>query len=334
MDYIDDDIEFDAAEEEKRDQAKYQRFRIMGNMAPFNSPDELLPYIEQGIIEWKDGKPISRDEEWWEYLRIKQTLVERFFKKIESIVVAQSEEDSNIIVKDIIQECRVICYDESSQRAFLGEKIKELAASIHDIKLIGKEARSRIPYETPIEQFIWFAENGTIRAMPGELPGVADWISEAAKLAAIDKLKAKLQKSKNTNKTKLKAEVSYTWLTNPDRELPELHQKMIDAELIAPDTDLQNFIKVFKGKPIEEIVPIKWHDDNTTELLYFIRRLEETGQIAHTKKTNYKRMVACIVCHDGNPFQANFSELMYQVKNHSALSVEKQNRIDNVLRDF
>jgi len=45
---------------------------------------------------------------------------------------------------------------------------------------------------------------------------------------------------------------------------------MIDKyKLIAPETTLEQFKATFTGQPIESINPIKWHQDNASELLYF-----------------------------------------------------------------
>lgn len=73
-------------------------------------------------------------------------------------------------------------------------------------------------------------------------------------------------------KANVRKPLSYTWISNPDEELPALFQKMIDAGLIAQGTDQQNFIKVFTGQPLDEITQVHWL--NTQKLLaYFISKV-------------------------------------------------------------
>lgn len=65
---------------------------------------------------------------------------------------------------------------------------------------------------------------------------------------------------------------------------------MIDNyKLIAPETTCEQFKAVFTGQAIESINPIKWHQDNASELLYFIDRLQKTNNIVHNPKKQTTR---------------------------------------------
>jgi hypothetical protein len=131
---------------------------------------------------------------------------------------------------------------------------------------------------------------------------------------------------------KQQKKTSYEWLINPDTELPELYKLMIDSKLIANETTKQQFIAIFTGQPIDNIEPIKWHQDNASELLYFIGRLEQISQIKHNpKKADYQRMTACFVKPDGKPFKANWKQIKQNISIN--LSPAKQKVIDE-LTDF
>ena len=127
---------------------------------------------------------------------------------------------------------------------------------------------------------------------------------------------------------------SYEWQNEPDKELPELYSLMIDKyKLIAPQTTLEQFKAIFTGQPIESINPIKWHQDNASELLYFIGRLEQLNNVVHNpKRADYQKMTACFVKPDGKPFTANWKQINQTISIN--LSTEKQKAIDELAGDF
>ena len=92
-------------------------------------------------------------------------------------------------------------------------------------------------------------------------------------------------------KNKPKESICYIWQNNPDKELPELCRLMIDKyKLIAPETTYEQFKAIFTGQPIQSIEPIKWHQENASELLYFFDRLEQLDNIVHNpKKADYQK---------------------------------------------
>jgi hypothetical protein len=127
---------------------------------------------------------------------------------------------------------------------------------------------------------------------------------------------------------------SYVWQNNPDKELPELYNLMINKyKLIAPETTYEEFIAVYTGQPIGEIETIKWHQENASELLYFIDRLEQTDNIVHNpKKTDYQKMTACFVKPDGKQFKANWKQIKQNISIN--LSPDKQKAIDDLVGNF
>jgi hypothetical protein len=136
-------------------------------------------------------------------------------------------------------------------------------------------------------------------------------------------------KTKNPQK-----KTSYVWQTKPDQELPELFGLMINKyKLIAPETTLEQFTAVFTGQAIESINPIRWHQDNASELLYFIGRLEETDNVVHNpKRADYQKMTTCFVKPDGKPFTANWKQINQTININ--LSPEKQKAIDELVSTF
>ena len=138
---------------------------------------------------------------------------------------------------------------------------------------------------------------------------------------------------KITPKKSIQNKITYQWQNNPDEELPELYSLMIDKyKLIAPETTYEQFKPIFTGQPIESISPIRWHNDNASELLYFIDRLEQSNQVKHTKKADYQRMIACFVKPDGNTFQAAFKNIKTNILIN--LSPDKQKAIDDLISNF
>jgi hypothetical protein len=143
------------------------------------------------------------------------------------------------------------------------------------------------------------------------------------------------QQKKPTRKPpKQQTKTSYVWQSNPDKELPELYKLMIDKyKLIAPETTYEQFKAVYTGWTIYEIEPIRWHQENASELVYFIDRLEQTDNIVHNpKKTDYQKMTACFVKPDGKQFKANWKQIKQNISFN--LSSDKQNAIDELVNNF
>jgi hypothetical protein len=129
---------------------------------------------------------------------------------------------------------------------------------------------------------------------------------------------------------KQQKKTSYVWQNNPDKELPELYSLMINKyKLIAPETTPEQFKAVFTGQAIESINPIKWHQDNASELLYFNEAIKnKVNDVWHI----YQRLEACFVKPDGKPFKVVWKSLKTNIDIN--LSSDKQKTIDEIVSNF
>lgn len=128
---------------------------------------------------------------------------------------------------------------------------------------------------------------------------------------------------------------SYVWQNNPDKELPELYNSMVNEfKLIASETSYEQFKAAFSGQPIDEsFEPIRWHQNNSSELLYFIDRLEQSNNIEHNpKRADYMKLKACFVKPDGSQFDVVWKSLKTNIEIN--LSPDKQKVIDGLIKDF
>jgi hypothetical protein len=141
--------------------------------------------------------------------------------------------------------------------------------------------------------------------------------------------KASLEKPKPEKKL-----ISFVWQNNAENELPELFSLMLDKyKLIAPETTLEQFKAIFTGQPIESIEPVKWHQDNASELLYFYIQLLASKNIdGNLKKLDYQKLSVCFVKPDGQPYEASFKQLKTNIEIN--LSDEKKNNISSLIKEF
>ena len=133
------------------------------------------------------------------------------------------------------------------------------------------------------------------------------------------------------SKKQTKQKTSYVWQNNADKELPELYKLMIDKyRLIAPETTLKQFKAVFIGQPIDDsFEPIRWHQDNASELLYFNEAIKnKVDNVWHI----YQRLAACFVKPDGKPFTAAWKSLKTDIERN--LSPDKQKAINELVNNF
>lgn len=138
------------------------------------------------------------------------------------------------------------------------------------------------------------------------------------------------QKRPTRKPPKQQKKTSYVWQNNPDKELPELYSLMLNKyKLIAPETTLEQFKAVFTGQPINEIKPIRWHQDNASELLYFNKEIQaKVDNVWHI----YQRLAACFVKPDGKSFNAVWKSLKTNLEIN--LSPDKQKAIDELVSNF
>lgn len=124
---------------------------------------------------------------------------------------------------------------------------------------------------------------------------------------------------------------SYRWQGTPG-QLSEFC-KQINGSYIAPDEDEDDDVKaIFSAKPLNDIKPVRWHDETASELIYFITKIEEAGIIESGKKADYERMRTCFVKPDGTPFNtSSWPSLKYKMCIN--LSEAKQQAIDKIVED-
>ncbi len=140
--------------------------------------------------------------------------------------------------------------------------------------------------------------------------------------------------SKNClKKPTVKTKCSYNWQCKPD-ELTEFYQK-IKGTYIAKDTSEDDFKAIFEAKPLDDIKkPVRWHDENASELIYFITKLEEKGIIEGNNRADYVKMMACFIKSDGTPFINKQSFPSLKQKMDINLSEAKQKAIDEFVKKF
>lgn len=177
------------------------------------------------------------------------------------------------------------------------------------------------------EDYLKF-HNGNL--IPLENESIKELINEKVFKNVIELLK----KEYSGKPSKSKKRISYEWQGKPEKDLPELYRLMIDKyKLISLETTYEQFESVFTGQPIEDINPIKWHQDNASELLYFLLRLEETDNIIHNKKrSDYLKLAACFIKPDGKPFKVTWKSLKTDIELN--LSPDKQKVINELIKQF
>jgi len=120
---------------------------------------------------------------------------------------------------------------------------------------------------------------------------------------------------------------TYIWHTNSVEELPKLYNLM-NGKFIA-ETDFESFRAIFTGQPIQSTKPLRWHDDNASELLYFNHSLRNK---VNPVKNLYQRMKSCFVKPDGESFTNAFPSLFQGIDIN--LSNKKQQAINQLIENL
>lgn len=121
---------------------------------------------------------------------------------------------------------------------------------------------------------------------------------------------------------------SYNWF-GTEEELRLLYKSLVNKFII--NTREEDFIGAFSGKAIGEFKPINWHNDNTSEVLFFIKSMTPE-LIPDEGRMNYRRLVGCFVKSNGDPFDGSFKTLNQSVE--IELSQQKQKAIKAVIDQF
>ena len=106
-----------------------------------------------------------------------------------------------------------------------------------------------------------------------------------------------------------------------------------ECKLIASETTFEQFKAVFTGQPIDEnFEPVRWHQENASELLYFIDRLEQSNNIEHNpKRADYQKLTACFIKPDGSRFNEVLKTLKQQIE---LIAPDKKKVIDELVGNF
>ena len=139
---------------------------------------------------------------------------------------------------------------------------------------------------------------------------------------------------KPKNETTKSEKLTYQW-TGKRNELKGFYHAMRDkSKLILPETTYEQFKYIFTGEPVDGVKnPIRWHDNNASELLYFIGQLFENNLIIRIRKTmDYQLLKACFVDSNGHAFNQELKSLYTAVI--YTLSEEKQAAIERLIHSF
>lgn len=200
----------------------------------------------------------------------------------------------------------------SKKHQFLSEYNNDLKNGGHP-HLNGKVSENIDWYLKEAEECLLHVHNITIS--PEEL---SDFFLNAIIYAHLDQSKSK-------------DEISYVWKADPDNELPELFRKMlVEYKLIASDTTYKQFKAIFTGQPIDTTFePVRWHDDNASELLYFNEAIKNKVNVVWKI---YQRLTACFVRPNGEKFNAAWKSLKTNIEIN--LSPDKQEAIDELVKNL
>lgn len=164
------------------------------------------------------------------------------------------------------------------------------------------------------------------------LPFVKERVTKLMAEQAVSTLSNYSNEQPSYNESSKGEFISYVWQDDHKEELPKLYKLMKDKYL-HKNTTLKQFKAVFTGKTTENFTPIKWHDTNAYELLYFIMQLIDSGNIdGSLKRMDYIKLKACFIKPNGEPFTTDFKVVKQKVKEE--LSAEKQEAIDELISHF
>lgn len=105
--------------------------------------------------------------------------------------------------------------------------------------------------------------------------------------------------NKKLNLTQPKKLLSYKWVGDLE-DLGQLYD-ILNGTLIQK-TKKEDFIAAFSGEVIGSFKPIKWHDNNATEAIFFIKSLMPELVFDERKRMNYDKFIGCFIKADGTCF--------------------------------
>lgn len=255
---------------------------------------------------------------------------EKFLEYVSERIEKRIKHHADYRFKAIIN--RLNLYPKEIRKSKILSEIEAIGSKLQPFVFDDDIKRSMILKFYNSIDYLSFANNNFTRIKFGARRNedLKEFIDNEAWITVMQLLN-KEYKRKSDQKT-TSSKITYKWQGKPDKDLPELYNKMRDEyKLIAPETTLNQFKAIFTGQPIDSIEPIKWHDNTASELLYFIKRLR-INLIESKKQNDYNQMIACFVLPDGEPFKANFRQLNTNIEIN--LSEDKQEAIDKLINEF
>jgi hypothetical protein len=121
---------------------------------------------------------------------------------------------------------------------------------------------------------------------------------------------------------------SYKWLLTIG-QLEKLYYLMNDIFIV--DTTKDNFVAAFTRKPIGSFSPIRWREDSTSEVVFFISQLIRMDCVFGSKsRMDYQKLVGCISKTNGNTFDPkSLASSAYKLDYHPA--DDKKEMINNMI---
>jgi hypothetical protein len=117
--------------------------------------------------------------------------------------------------------------------------------------------------------------------------------------------------------------LSYKWLNPNKTSLVQFYELIIESGLISKPTEefnsYEDFQKIFNGKPISGINPIRWESGLISELLYFILQLRDNILIPGINEDmDYILLTTCFVKSDGTKYDSDkFASQKIEIENNT-----------------
>jgi hypothetical protein len=205
------------------------------------------------------------------------------------------------------------------------ETIESMVERIRYLRHEGRDGFSVMPY-------ILIPYNYVGKLNLQDLAALREAINKANEEAPNDLFNSKkdgIPNSSQRQKNKLSFELRGK---NIEEDLHELYDQMRGRWITDKNTE-DDFKAIFKAKPLNSITPIKWHDDNASELIFFYLKLMFYGILDETKRADYSTLTQCFVKYDGSPFnRKSFASLKQNIGEN--LSPQKQSAIIELLEKF
>lgn len=281
--------------------------------------EAYLKHINSGLEALKESFWSSYDRSF-----IKHEFLDIHIKKVESVIVKTKSENPEVYDSALYNNHERLKLTREKVERFLSPEQNEQRWEYEGFTILDDFNVDDAPLlfilkSNYLQWLIWFREQNKLDNTEPTINPILDMnLNEIGGLA------------KESKQSK-----SYKWLNSPETDLPELYQLLMENELIHSGTKEEQFKAVFKAKPLREIEPIKWHDDNASELIYFILQLQgsDGSLIEKEERLNYKRLKDCFITPNGEPFTKNLRQAKDNVRRYGISEAGRQ-KIDNIIQQF